>query len=147
MVSHRTESRTGSRAGVSRTKIRSMIRLSAVQSLLAEEIAELPPAREDDTTDPDESHQRAAIAKTRSRAALVAAFDLVAILALFAFRQQHGAFLVLGGSEQGLFTLGVIAVAVHAGYRLGQRQKLGAVLRAWDSLPRRYDRSPIGRRE
>lgn len=120
-----------------------MLRRRAVHSLLFEEVAELRPAASSealpksirDSESDDQERQRAAIDRARKRAALVAALDLLAILILFAFRQRAEPFLVLGGTEQGLFTLGVLAVAVHAGYRLGQRQKLGAVLRAWDTLP------------
>lgn len=104
-----------------------MIRLRAVRSLLLEEVAELRPAENDDAL--------ADLTRARLRAGLVAAFDWIAIVVLFALRPEGVPFLVLGRSEQALFTLGVLAVATHAGYRLGQMQKLGAVKRAWDSLP------------
>ena len=105
-----------------------MIRLRAVRSLLLEEIAELEPPGA-------AGEERATIAKARARAGIVTAIDLIAILILFIFRPQATSFLDLGASEQGLFTLGVLAIAVHAGYRLGQMQKLGAVLRALGTLP------------
>lgn len=106
-----------------------MIRLHVVHALLFEEIAELAPA--DASGD-----ERAVITKARLRAAFVAGLSCLAILVLFAFRPSGTPFLVLGASEDGLFTLGVLVIAIHAGYRLGQMQKLGAVLRAWESLPR-----------
>jgi hypothetical protein len=135
-----------------------VIRLRAVHALLFDDVAELrlessdgpssgpggEPAGADDPAGA-ESRWRAAIQRARGRAALVAALDLVAVLVLFIFRRESGPFLVLGESEEGLFTVGVLAIAVHAGYRLGQRQKLGAVLRAWDALPGRYDGAPVGR--
>ena len=104
-----------------------MLRLSAVRSLLLEDVAELRPAADETAS--------GALAKARGRAALVAAFDLLAIAVLFALRPEGLPFLILERSEQGLFTLGVVAVAIHAGYRLGQRQKLGAVERALQALP------------
>ena len=107
-----------------------MMHPQAVRSLLVEDIAEL--SAEEAQGD---RGIRAAIDKARSRAALVAAVDWLAILALFAFRPDPKTFLVLANSEQGLFTLGVVAIATHAGYRLGQRQKLGAVGRVLDGLP------------
>ena len=106
-----------------------MIRLRIVHSVLLEDIAELTPPV-------DSGDERAAIAKARLRAGIVGGLSCLAILVLFAFRSSGRPFLVLGASEDGLFTLGVLVVAIHAGYRLGQMQKLGAVLRAWDSLPR-----------
>jgi hypothetical protein len=141
-----------------------MMRLRAVRSLLFDDVAELrlgggrrrsfegragepvPDAPTVDDGDPAlEQRQRAAIEAARGRAAQAAAVGLLAILVLFALRPRIGPFLVLAGSEEGLFSLGVLAIAVHAGYRLGQRQKLGALLRAWDSLPGRYDGAPAGR--
>lgn len=119
-----------------------MIRLRAVRSLLVEEVGEVraETAAEDNLAEAElEERQRAAIEKARRRAALVAALDLVAILVLFALRPRGLPFLVLEGTEQGLFTLAVVVVAVHAGFRLGQRQKLGAVRRALDSLPEEGD--------
>lgn len=104
-----------------------MLRLQAVRSLLLEEIADLRPSQLEDYS--------VALRRARLRAALIAAVDGIAILVLFALRPGGGAFLVLDRSEQGLFTLGVLAVATHAGYRLAQRQKLAAVERALETLP------------
>ena len=61
--------------------------------------------------------------------------DWLAILTLFALRDGTTGFLSTGASEQGLFTLGVLAVATHAGFRLAQREKYAAVARALEELP------------
>lgn len=65
----------------------------------------------------------------RKRARLVVAFDWIALLLLFIFRDQGRAFLPTGPSVEELFTLGILAVAVHSGFRLGQLEKLGSVKR------------------
>lgn len=105
-----------------------MIRLAAVRALLLDEIAALPPD-EEPSRPPTER-----LARARGRAALVIALDWLAILILFLWRPQES-FLILEGSEQGVFTLAVLAVATHAGYRLAQLQIFGTVDRALDSLP------------
>ncbi|MDX1643665.1 MAG: hypothetical protein R3244_04820 [Thermoanaerobaculia bacterium] len=105
-----------------------MIRLAAVRTLLLEEIATLPPGR--DRSEPADER----LGRARNRAALVVALDWVAILILFLWRPEES-FLILQGSEEGVFTLAVLVVATHAGYRLAQIQTLGAVDRALESLP------------
>lgn len=102
--------------------------LRAVRSLLLDDIAPLTRPKSAPTTDV------AVVSRARTRAALVAALDWVAILVLFAWRAGEP-LLVLGPSEEAIFTLGVLAVAVHSGYRLAQMQTLGAVRVALESLP------------
>ena len=67
--------------------------------------------------------------RARKRARLVVAFDWIALLLLFIFRDQGRPFLPMGSSVEVVFTLGVLAVAVHSGFRLGQLEKLGSVER------------------
>ena len=106
-----------------------MLRVQVVRSLLVDTVASLAPQ------EPGAGARRAALEKARTRAALVVALDLAAILVLFLWRDGTEAFLVAGGSPEAIFTLGILAVAVHAGFRLGQREKYSAVLRALDALP------------
>ncbi len=73
------------------------------------------------------------------RSGVIAAVDALAILILFVLRRADGPFLALGTAEETLFTAGVVAVAAHAGFRLGQREKYRAVAR---SLRELAERSP-----
>lgn len=105
-----------------------MMHLRAVRSLLLDDVALL--------RRPDDAPATAieVVSRARARAALVVLLDWAAILALFLWRAGEP-MLVLGATEEAIFTLGVLAVAVHSGYRLAQRQTLGAVERALESLP------------
>lgn len=104
-----------------------MMHLRAVRSLLLEDIACLTPANDAPGAD------LAAVSRARTRAALMATLDWVAILVLFAWRAGRP-LLVLGANEETIFTLGVLAVAVHSGYRLAQMRTFGAVREAIESL-------------
>lgn len=104
-----------------------MLRLRAVRTILVDDIGHV---RLDELDEPI-----AVVRKARRRLAMMAALDWIAILVLFAFRQIEGPFLLLGAHEQGVFTLGVLAVATHAGYSLGQWEKLGSVIRVLEELP------------
>jgi hypothetical protein len=104
-----------------------MLRLEVVRSILFDQVAGL---QTDSSTEPE-----VALAKARRRAAAVAILDWAAILALFLLRDAGTPLLVLGASQQGVFTLGILAVASHAGFRLGQLDKLAAVGRVLEQLP------------
>ena len=107
-----------------------MLRIPAVRSLLVEEVAGVRPSVKDDSEDP-----LAAIRSARIRAVAVAALDWAAIVTLFLLRDQATDFLGVGAGEQTLFTFGVLALATHAGFRLGQMEKYRAVERALEELP------------
>jgi hypothetical protein len=89
-----------------------MWRTRAVLDMLFEDIGGLAHADE------------AALAKARRRAVLAVAFDWLAIVLLVVLHSGEAPQLTLEGGEQTLFTLGILAVAVHSGFRLGQLQKL-----------------------
>jgi hypothetical protein len=75
--------------------------------------------------------------RARHRAWFVIALDWAAILVLVLLQRHETPFLVLDRSEQAVFTLAVLAVAVHSGFRLGQAEKYGAVARASRELAER----------
>ena len=60
--------------------------------------------------------------------------DLVAVTVLFVFREPATAFLTPGASEEGIFTLGILAVVAHAGYRFAQYRHLRTVARLHEEL-------------
>ena len=76
--------------------------------MLLTEVGGLPP-------DDDE-----ALSRAQRKGAWVVAIDWLAIVVLIVFHDAGIAQLTLGGSEQTLFTVGILAVAVHSGFRLGQ---------------------------
>ena len=110
-----------------------MLQTHAVRSILFDDVAGVRP-------DPQRPNEPlGALHKARRRALIVAIVDWAAILALFLLRDGPTEFLAAGASEQGLFTLGVLAVATHAGFRLGQMEKYAAVARALEELPNEPD--------
>lgn len=82
--------------------------------------------------------EREALDRARRRAAVVAVLDGVAIAVLLLLRQSDR-FLVLGRDEETIFTLGVLVVAVHLGFRLAQVMTIGTVRRLHDELVERED--------
>jgi hypothetical protein len=102
-----------------------MWRTRAVLSLLHEEIAGLP---RDEAETPDERAET--MARARRRALIVIALDWLAILVLVLLGERAPTPLTLGPSEHTVFTLAILAVAAHSGFRLGQVEKLAAVARA-----------------
>lgn len=120
-----------------------MLRPRAIRSLLVEEVAALrvpgPPAGGDleGVEERDRLRQEAereALERAERRALLVVALDWVALLVLFLFRDPADIFLPMDTTVDTAFTLGVVAVAVHSGFRLAERSKLRAVRRAWEEL-------------
>ena len=109
-----------------------MWRTRAVLSLLHEEVAGLPRDESDTAADRAE-----AMARARRRAGIVVALDWAAIVVLVVFGELAVAGLSFGPSEQTIFTLTILAVAVHSGFRLGQLDKLRAVDRAAERLVER----------
>ena len=112
-----------------------MWRTRAIVSMLLEDVAALrisrTGARGEDSVPATEQVPLGLelLEGARKRARLVVAFDWIALLLLFIFRDQGRAFLPTGPSVEVLFTLGILAVAVHSGFRLGQLEKLGSVKR------------------
>lgn len=125
-----------------------MLRKRAIRSLLVEEVAglraatlprgdggeedaPLPPA---ETIEETRRVQHEALEQAERRALLVVGLDWLALVALFLLRDPAVPFLPAGPTVETVFTLGVLAVAVHSGFRLGQLEKYRAVRRAWDDL-------------
>lgn len=105
-----------------------MLRPAAVRALLLQEIAGLP-----SETNPLAALDRLNVAMRR--AGLVALVDIGAIAFLLAMADRSVPFLTLGANERTAFTIGVLGVALHAGFRLAQLLTLRAVRRAVESLP------------
>ena len=106
-----------------------MWRTRAVLSLLHEEIGGLP--HDDDKTAEDRAE---AMARVRRRALIVIILDWLAILTLVLLGDRGLPMMSLGASEHTVFTLAILAVATHSGFRLGQLEKLRAVARAAERL-------------
>ena len=108
-----------------------MWRTRAVLSLLYEEIGGLP-------HDSEETPERRAedVRRARRRALMVVALDWLAILVLVLFGDRVP-ILSVGRDEQTVFTLAILVIAAHSGFRLGQLEKLRAVTRAGKRVVRR----------
>ncbi len=74
-----------------------------------------------------------ALARARRRAIVMVAFDWAAIVILVLLYGGEGSQLTFAG-EQTLFTLGMLAVAAHSGFRLAQLQKLRSIARLCEEL-------------
>ncbi|HEX2253940.1 MAG TPA: hypothetical protein VHQ65_11790 [Thermoanaerobaculia bacterium] len=115
-----------------------MLRLRAVRALLVDDVAGLRVVRGEEIG-PDEelAREREALERARRRALLMAALDLVAIAVLFVLREPGRVFLFLGRGEETVFTLGVLAIAVHLGFRLAQYQSYRDLARLYEELVER----------
>jgi hypothetical protein len=129
-----------------------VLRKRAIRSLLVEEVAGLrlphpgksgkpgesgdpdDPASEVDPAELELRDQREALEKAEKKALFAVGLDWIALVVLFVLRDTSGTFLPAGPTIDTVFTLGVVAVAVHSGYRLGQREKYRAVRRAWEEM-------------
>lgn len=107
-----------------------MLRTEAVEDLLVDEIARIRRTEERDEP------RLERVARARRRALVAAALDWGAILMLFLLREPLSSFLQIGASEETIFTLAILAIAVHSGFRLGQWEKYGAVESAIRSVDR-----------
>lgn len=67
----------------------------------------------------------------------VVAIDWAAIGVLVIARAGGGAILSPGPTEEGIFAVGLLAIAIHSGFRLGQLEKLRAVERTVRELDSR----------
>ncbi len=120
-----------------------MIRLRAVRALLVEEVAGLrrpraeEPAGEGDGGEAEQetgARESRELARARRRALVVSLLCAAAVIALFALREPGRPWLVLGRSEEGAFTAGVLLVAAYAGFRLAQYLHLRTVARVHREL-------------
>lgn len=112
-----------------------LLRIRAIRQLLIEDVAGMP--RSGDAREGRERLERA-----RRRARLVVAIDWAAIVVLVIVRARTGSVLPIGPTEDSIFALGLLAIAAHSGFRLGQLEKLQAVDRALGELDARSERSP-----
>ncbi|MFP3941697.1 MAG: hypothetical protein ACLF0P_15470 [Thermoanaerobaculia bacterium] len=120
-----------------------MLRPRAIRSLLVEEVASLrvagPPAGGDleGAEERDRLRQdaeREALERAEHRALRVVGLDWAALVVLFLLRDPAAVFLPMDATVDTVFTLGVVVVAVHSGFRLAERGKYRAVRRAWEEL-------------
>ena len=126
-----------------------MLRPRAVRRLLVEAagVRPLPSAAEegagqdgpellDDVAAAEREAGRRALDRARHRAVVTVVVDALAIVLLLVLRDDER-FLSLGRDEETIFTLGVLAVAVHLGFRLSQLLTVGTVRRLHDELSER----------
>ena len=79
----------------------------------------------------------AALAKARRRALGVVILDWVAIAVLFLTYREPHPFLSLGSDPRTIFTVGILAIAVHSGFRLAQLQGYRRIAAACEELAQR----------
>jgi hypothetical protein len=82
--------------------------------------------------------EREALDRAHRRGVVVAALDAAAIVVLLQLR-ENDRFLVLGRTEEAIFSLGVLVVAVHLGYRVAQVMTVGTVRRLHAELGEREE--------
>lgn len=114
-----------------------MWRTRAVVTMLIEDIAGLRPlsnTEADTPTDQAGLPDLEPLTRGIRRARLVIAFDWIAILVLFLFRDPSAPFLPGDQTVDTVFTVGVLAIATHAGFRWAQLDRYRAVLRLCDDL-------------
>ena len=118
-----------------------MWRTRAVISMLVEDIAGLTLSsdREEDAEESAGRPELETLARAIRRARLVIAVDWIAILVLFIFRDPSRPFLPGGQSIETVFTLGVLVVAAHSGFRWAQLDRYRAVQRLSTELRDRED--------
>jgi hypothetical protein len=112
-----------------------MLRKRAIRSLLVEGVAGLrlaTPAGEAAERALRDEHE--ALERAERKALLMVGFGWLALVALFLLRDRAEPFLPMGATVDTVFTLGVLVVAIHSGFRLGQLEKYRAVRRVWDEL-------------
>jgi len=84
-------------------------------------------------------HGRALLERARKRALGVVALDWLAILVLVFVRARGGNVMTIGPTAESIFALGLLAIAAHSGFRLGQLEKLRTVDRALRELDARSE--------
>lgn len=114
-----------------------MWRESAVRGLLLEEICSLPRVDASDSTSSDRSESDRLLSKALQRGHIVVALDWLALLVLLVLRSPGQEWLPFGPTEASIFTLGILILAIHSGFRLGQLEKLRSVRRTLSDLEER----------
>jgi hypothetical protein len=115
-----------------------MLRLRAIRALLVEEVGGLrSTAAAGETPEAAAGREREGLARAARRALFFVVLDLAAVAALFALREPAQAFLRPGATEEGIFTLGVLVVVAHAGYRFAQYRHLRTLARLHAELGER----------
>jgi hypothetical protein len=111
-------------------------RTQAVTSMLVEDVAEIRIVDVADASTGAKAHPELAerpeiqaLAKARRRAILVSLVDWIALTVLLSLSSGSGPFLPFTASTDTVFTLGVLAVAMHSGFRLGQARTYKTVSR------------------
>jgi hypothetical protein len=113
-----------------------MWRKAAIRTMLIDDLCSLRPRGE--PSPPEEPHQPdLRLQKAQRKSALIVAVDWLALLILFALHSDPDPWLAFGPQVETVFTIGVLAVAVHSGFRLGQLEKLRATARVLDDLDSR----------
>lgn len=123
-----------------------MLRPRAVRELLVEAagVRVVMPAVDEgeageaaqDAAEAARRREREALDRAHRRGVVVAALDAAAIVVLLLLR-ENDRFLVLGRTEEAIFSLGVLVVAVHLGYRVAQVMTVGTVRRLHAELGER----------
>ena len=106
-----------------------MLRIRVVQDLLISGICALKPTGDGRQSELEQ------VQKAQRKALFVAVVDWLAILVLVLFRQRPGSVIDFGAGAETVFSFGILAVATHAGFRLGHAEKLTAVRRSLEELP------------
>ena len=113
-----------------------MLRPRYVRGLLLELSGVRTRSDVEDSDSEGRERQRGQLERSARRALGVAVLDGVALVVLLGWRlYSDQAVLPLGRTEESVFTVAVVVIAVHLGFRLAQRQWLASVLRSWDDLP------------
>ncbi len=112
-----------------------MLRSRVVRELLLDIASVRVPEGEDLESPEGREIARDELSRASRRTWVVVLIHGAAILLLFLLRDRQETFLFLGRSEETVFTVGVLLVAVHLGYRIGQGVHLRAIERSWDDLP------------
>ena len=108
-----------------------MLRRTAIRALLHEHVLGLGPG-----DDLSAESRRELLRSRRRRGAILVAAEWIAILLLVLSRDPALPFLTLGPEQQTLFSIGILVVVAHSGFKLGQLEKLRAVERAIEELDR-----------
>ena len=110
-----------------------------VRSLLIRDVGGVRVPRPPEDPAERANEERHFLDKAMSRAALVAALDWIGIILLFVFREKGRELLPAVASPDLVFTLGILLIAAHSGFRLGQLEKYRAVSEAVQEIEGRDD--------
>ena len=123
-----------------------MWRTKAVTSMLVEDVAEIRmsgstdrPSGPVEDGDGAERPEIRMLDKARRKALLVSLVDLLALFVLLTFHSAPRPFLPFSPTIDTVFTLGVLAVAMHAGFRMAQARTYRVVSRVCQDLWERQE--------